>query len=185
MNDSKEISFDDVSADHLEKYLIHAIETVLKRQARAKYSHDKNGHELPKIMINPPPEKVLKAGRSKTITKIVETKEELSQEFQKQLDDETKKRHDLLKKKYDERITLLQGQILALESHIGEIVGELDQYVKGTHPHIANHFSPGDLESDIKALEYKLSHLESRGEKYHDLVNRLKSARARLHALDV
>ena len=185
MTDVKEISFDDVSAEALEKYLHHAIQLILKRQAKHRASYDKKGHKLPKIMIEPPSKKLLAAAQKKSITKIVNTKDELSPEFQEHLQAQTKARHEKLKIQYDSRIALLQGQIIALESDITAVLDELDQYMNGTHPHIAKHISHEDLENEVKALEHKLQHFETRGEKYTELVNRLTNARARLHALDV
>ena len=184
MDESKPISFADVSSEHVEKYFRHAIEIMLRRNERAKYTHTKSGKVLPKIMINPPDKKTLKAGKKKSITQIVETKEELSPELKHQLKSENKLRHERLKQKYDNRIADLQDQIRGLESDISSVLEELDQYMNGTHPHLAKHLSREDLESEIEMLEHKLHHYEQRSEKYNDLVARLTSARTRLHSLD-
>ena len=45
--------------------------------------------------------------------------------------------------------------------------------------------SKEDLEHEVRALEHKLLHYETKSSKYHELVDRLTDARNRLHALDV
>jgi DNA repair exonuclease SbcCD ATPase subunit len=173
------VCFHEVPYEKVKTFMDKAFVHLLKKQKHYQNSHDKYGHELPKIVVTPVPEHLKKKAKISN-QDLIDSNQNLSPQLQKKLETEYSQKIKKITKEYEEKIKILQSKITELHTQLQTVASHVAQLEEEKKRKLAQGESIQDIQTELARLEHKISVLVHKEEKYAELAQRLFDAKSRI-----